>query len=89
MRPHKCKKSEECTWTRAQAMPPNFLYMKVSGCPRMDMNFKKFQEKRQVCLFMLMCGDARVLENLNAEDITMTEINGNQWTFSDFSQKSI
>ena len=57
------------------------------GCPRMDMNFKKFQEKRQICLFMLMCGDARVLENLNAEDITMTEINGNQWTFSDFSKK--
>ena len=34
-----------------------------------------------------MCGDARVLENLNAEDITMTEINGNQWTVSDFSKK--
>ena len=50
------------------------------GCPRMDMNFKKFQkQKRQNCLFMLMFGDARVLENLNAEDITMTEsmeING-------------
>jgi len=54
----------------------------------MDMNFKKFQEKRQICLFMLMFGDARVLENLNAEDITMTEINGNQWTFSDFSKKA-
>jgi len=53
------------------------------------MNFKKFQEKRQTCLSMLMCGDARGLKNLNAEDITMTEINGNQWTFSDFSQKSI
>jgi hypothetical protein len=53
----------------------------------MDMNFKKFQEKRQICLFMLMFGDARVLENRNAQDITMTQINGNQWTFSDFSKK--
>ena len=59
------------------------------GCPRMDMNFKKFQEHIQICFFMLMCGDARVLENRNAQDITMTQINGNQWTFSDFSQKSI
>ena len=38
---------------------------------------------------MLMFGDARVLESRNAQDITMTQINGNQWTFSDFSQKSI
>ena len=58
MRPHKCKKVSGMHMDTRPGHAAQLLVYESFGRPRMDMNFNMFQ----ICLFMLMCGDARVLD---------------------------